>query len=170
MSRSTSPQFRAITPEIDDRSLSPPHSRESPVYMSSSTPPPPPPQQQQRHRQPPPPPSINIRNKKKFNIKNTKIVTQTLSLYIPLWATSFVLGGRNYKNIYKLCNRYGDIVTAACDPFTFRQPNRAIVTVVVLIGFGDQHKLNNALYNIKTNLMHTLKKAQEMKCNGTWRT
>ena len=101
------------------------------------------------------------------------MVTRTGVVHIPRWAAKFVLGGRSLKNFYNLCKRNGNLVAHTPvsedhDWTTFKQPNGQIFAVLILIGYGEASRVEEAMRAVKSGLMTTLHKAKQMKTDGTW--
>jgi hypothetical protein len=101
------------------------------------------------------------------------MVTRTGVVHIPRWAAKFVLGGRSLKNLYNLCKRNGNLVAHTPvsedhDWTTFKQPNGQIFAVLILIGYGEASRVEEAMRAVKSGLMATLHKAKQMKTDGTW--
>ena len=102
------------------------------------------------------------------------MVTRTGAVHIPRWAAPFVFGGRELKNFHNLCERNENLVTYVPasenrDWTTFKQPSGQIFAVLILIGYGEATRVDAAMRAIKSGLMSTLRKAKQMKTDGTWR-
>ena len=100
--------------------------------------------------------------------RNEREITITDALHIPRWATGFVLGGRDNKHLENICRRHGHLITYVGVPTTFEQPNGQIFTIVTLIGFGYHNDVCEAMRNVKRDIFGTIKKAKQMKKDGTW--
>jgi len=95
-------------------------------------------------------------------------------VHIPRWAASFVFGGRELTNFYNLCKRNDNLVahtpvSEERDWTTFKQPSGQIFAVLILIGYGEASRVDAAMRAVKSGLMATLRKAKQMKTDGTWR-
>jgi hypothetical protein len=103
------------------------------------------------------------------------MVTRTGVIHIPRWAAKFVFGGRNLKNFNNLCMRNNNLITyvpaaEGRDWTTFRQPTGQIFAILTMIGYGEANHVDAAMHAVKSGLMATLRRAKQMKTDGTWRS
>lgn len=122
------------------------------------------PVKQQRRKQqtrPPPPPMSEFP------------VTRTSAIHIPRWASGYVFGGRELRHLKHICKKHGNLVThvqyGQHSWTSFKQPNGQIFAVLTLIGYGPAEKVENAMKNVKNDLMRTLGKAKHLKSTGQWK-
>lgn len=101
--------------------------------------------------------------------EHSRIITIADCVRIPSWAASFVIGGNDYKNLLNICYRRGNLVDIVGEPKEYMCVDSKLVTVVTLIATGENKKVRQCMRQVKCDLIKTIKKAIQMKKDGTWK-
>ena len=97
------------------------------------------------------------------------LITITEALHIPRWATGFVLGGRDNKHLFNIFRRHDNIVDLVGETCCHTFRNGYKVTVVTLIANGIKDEVLAAMRDVKRDIIGTIKKAKDMKRDGSWK-
>ena len=98
----------------------------------------------------------------------SRIVTITDSVHIPTWATGFVLGGQENKHLYNIFRKHGSIVDIV-GVQKYESRDCRPINIVCLIAIGRKEEVSSSMRAVKHDLLGTIKKAKQMKHEGTWR-
>lgn len=95
-------------------------------------------------------------------------ITITDAIHIPRWAIGYVLGGRANKHLNNILRGEGNLIEKVGEPVSHKLRSGKIVMVLTLIGSGVHSTITTAMTNVKRSLINAIKKAKQMKTDGTW--
>jgi hypothetical protein len=95
-------------------------------------------------------------------------ITITDAIHISRWAIGYVLGGRSNKHLKNVLKSQGNLIEKVGEPVSHKLKSGKIVMVLSLIGTGVHSGVTKAMHNVKRSLIVAIKKAKQMKTNGTW--